>query len=78
MSLEQRQAETDAAEDAKTDTNKLIWLIAGFIGIILENSIFARGLDEKGCIFPAFRCSDSCIECGYADAVLSAAGLGRS
>lgn len=32
MSLEQRQAEIDAAEDAKTDTNKLIWLIAGFIG----------------------------------------------
>ena len=35
MSLEQRQAETDAAEDAKTDTNKLIWLIAGFIGNFL-------------------------------------------
>ena len=32
MQLEQRQAEVDAAEDAKTDTNKLIWLIAGFIG----------------------------------------------
>ncbi len=32
MSLEQRQAEIDAEQDAKTDTNKLIWLIAGFIG----------------------------------------------
>ena len=32
MSLEQRQAEIDAAEDAKTDTNKLVWFIAGFIG----------------------------------------------
>ena len=35
MSLEQRQAEIDAGEDAKTDTNKLIWLIAGFIGNFL-------------------------------------------
>ena len=35
MSLEQRQAKIDAAEDAKTDTNKLIWLIAGFIGNFL-------------------------------------------
>ena len=32
MSLEQRQAEIDAEQDAQTDTNKLIWLIAGFIG----------------------------------------------
>lgn len=32
MSLEQRQAEIDAQEDAKADTNKFIWLIAGFIG----------------------------------------------
>ena len=32
MSLEQRQAEVDAEQDAKTDTNKLIWFIAGFLG----------------------------------------------
>jgi hypothetical protein len=32
MHLEQRQAEIDAEQDAKTDTNKLVWVIAGFIG----------------------------------------------
>ena len=32
MQLEQRQAVVDAQEDAKTDTNKLIWFIAGLIG----------------------------------------------
>ncbi|MCG9134826.1 hypothetical protein J5I95_24475 [Candidatus Poribacteria bacterium] len=32
MHVEQRQAEIDAEQDAKTDTNKLIWVIAGFIG----------------------------------------------
>ena len=32
MHVEQRQAEMDAEQDAKTDTNKLIWVIAGLIG----------------------------------------------
>lgn len=32
MSLEQRQAEIDAEQDAKTDTNKLVWVIAGLVG----------------------------------------------
>ena len=32
MPLEQRQAEIDAEQDAQTDTNKLIWVIAGFVG----------------------------------------------
>ena len=35
MSLEQRQAEIDAEQDAKTHTNKLIWLIAVFIGTFI-------------------------------------------
>ena len=32
MHAEQRQAAIDAEQDAKTDTNKLIWVIAGFVG----------------------------------------------
>ncbi len=32
MHVEQRQAEINAEQDAKTDTNKLIWVIAGFVG----------------------------------------------
>ena len=32
MHVEQRQAEMDTEQDAKTDTNKLIWVIAGLIG----------------------------------------------
>ena len=32
MSLDQRQAKVGAEQDAQTDTNKLIWFIAGLIG----------------------------------------------
>ena len=32
MPLEQRQAEIDAEQDSRTDTNKLIWVIAGLVG----------------------------------------------